>query len=197
MRTVILIVAAAALALPAAAFAKGPVEASIAGPGLNGTIAVPGNGEDGGSSPLGRLVENGGFFPLAFGQQPDPTTRQAPQGDLGPRYTVTFVLPGPTGDDHLVAELYPYADPPVVHMAPGQQFFDGQRTRGGWILAADGLKPALAALGLPETAPVADEGSGFAFGLDAWIVALLAAAALVAGVAAAIHVSRRPRPARA
>ena len=197
MRTRILIVAAAALVLPGAALAKGPVEATIAGPGLNGAIVVPGNGEDGGVSPLGRVVENGGFFPLAFGQQPDPTTKQRPKGDLGPSYTVTFVVPGPTGEDNLVAELYPYADPPVVHMAPGQPFFDGQRTRGGWILAADGLKPALVALGLPETAPVADDGGGFAWGLDAWLVALLVATAVGLLAATAILISRRPRPARA
>src|SRR5262245_7804994 len=182
MRLRILIVPALAFALPTAALAKGPVEATIAGPGLDGTIAVPGNGEDGGSSPLGRLVENAGFFPLAFGQDPDPTTREAPKGDLGPSYTVTYRLPGPNGMSTPEAELYPYADPPVVHMEPGQTFFDGMQAYGGWILAADGLKPALVAIGLPETPPSTSTDDGpLGLGLDAWLVALLGAVVLLAG----------------
>jgi hypothetical protein len=196
MRARILIVAALALVLPTAAFAKGPVEATIAGPGLDGTIAVPGDGEDGGSSPLGRLVENAGFFPLAFGQSPDPTTRQAPKGDLGPSYTVTYRLPGPNGMATLEAELYPYADPPVAHMEPGQRFFDGMVSRGGWILAADGLRPALAALGLPETPPSTSTDDGpLGLGLDGWLLALLAATAVLLAGASAIAITRRaPRP---
>ena len=194
MRSRFLIVAAVALVLPAAVCAKGPVEATIAGPGLDGAIAVPGDGEDGGTSPLGRLVESGGFFPLAFGQTPDPTTRQRPKGDLGPRYTVTYELPGPSGVAKLTAELYPYADQPVVHMAPGQAFFDGQRTRGGWILAADGLRPALAALGLSETPPTGG-GDSDVLPVDGRLVGVLVAAALVLAAAAALIVARRPRPA--
>jgi hypothetical protein len=191
----LVLVTAAALMLPAAAFAKGPVEATIAGPGLDGTVTVGGNGEDGGVSALGRMVENAGFFPLAFSMEPDPTTAQPPQGDLGPRYTVVYSVPGPEGTSRVTAELYPYADPPVVHMAPGQPLFEGRTTHGGWILAADGLKPALEALGLPETAPPTGSPDTGGFLVDTWLVALLAGIALALVAASGVFLARRPRTA--
>jgi hypothetical protein len=191
----LVIVAAAALVLPATAFAKGPVEATIAGPGLDGTVTIGGNGEDGGVSALGRMVENAGFFPLAFSMEPDPTTAQPPQGDLGPRYTVIYSVPGPEGTSRVTAELYPYADPPVAHMAPGQPLFEGRETHGGWILAADGLKPALEALGLPETAPPTASTVRRGLGADTWLVALLAGTALALLAASGVVLARRPRTA--
>jgi hypothetical protein len=187
---------AAALVLPAAAAAKGPLEATISGPGLEGAVSVPGDGEGGNGTPLGRLVESAGFFPLAFGQDPDPTTATRPKGDLGPAYTVRFGVPGPDGKDAtLVQTIHPYATPPVSYMAPGQRFFGGQGTHGGWLLATDGLKPLLVELGLPESAPGSAGDDGL-LGLDADAIAVAAMAAiglvLVAG--AALLVARRPRP---
>ena len=189
---------AAALVLPAAALAKGPLEATVSGPGLDGAVAVRGDGEGGTGTPLGRLVESAGFFPLAFGQEPDPTTAARPKGDLGPAYTVRFTVPGPDGKDATLTQtMYPYATPPVSHMAPGQRFFDGQRTHGGWLLASDGLKPLLVELGLPRSAPTAGGDDGV-LGIDAnaltvaAVVAIGLALALVA--AAALIVARRPRP---
>jgi len=187
---------AAALVLPTAALAKGPLEATVSGPGLDGAVPVRGNGEGGTGTPLGRLVESAGFFPLAFGQEPNPTTHTRPKGDLGPAYTVRFTVPGPDGKDAtLIQTTYPYANPPVSYMAPGQRFFDGQPTHGGWLLAADGLNPLLAELGLPESAPTAEGDDGL-LGIDADALAVAAVVAiglaLLAG--AALLVARRPRP---
>src|SRR5947207_13775979 len=90
------VVAAAALVLPAVAAAKGPSSASISGPGLDGrSLAVRGDGEMGQGTPLGSLVDLGGFFPLMYGQSPDPTLRAQPKAVLGPRYRVVYVVPGP------------------------------------------------------------------------------------------------------
>ena len=180
----------------AAALAKGPLEATVSGPGLEGAVSVRGDGEGATGTPLGRLVESAGFFPLAFGQEPDPTTATRPKGDLGPAYTVRFGVPGPDGKDStLIQTTYPYANPPVLYMAPGQRFFGGQRTHGGWLLAADGLKPLLVELGLPESAPTAGGDDGL-LGIDADALAVAAVAAiglaLLAG--AALLVARRPRP---
>ena len=188
---------AAVLVLPAAALAKGPLEATVSGPGLEGAVPIRGDGEGGDGTPLGRLVESAGFFPLAFGQEPDPTTATRPKGDLGPAYTVRLGVPGPDGQDAtLVQTIYPYATPPVSHMAPGQSFFGGQRTHGGWLLATDGLKPLLVELGLPESPPTAGGEDGV-LGLDpdalALAVVVALGLALVAG--AALLVARRPRPA--
>src|SRR5215212_5779728 len=99
MRTPLILVLAAALALPAAASAKGPESATIDGAG--GPIAVTGDGEGGPGTPLGNLVENGGFFAAVFARSPDPMLTERPAGDLGPRYTVTYVVPGPGGDSRI------------------------------------------------------------------------------------------------
>jgi hypothetical protein len=77
----------------------------------------------------------------------------APTTELGPRYTITYTLPGPTTRG-LRQDLYPYAaGGSVTYTKPGQPFFDGQRTRGGWYVAPARLKETLVALGLPPTAP--------------------------------------------
>jgi hypothetical protein len=192
-----LAVLAAALVLPGTALAKGPAAASVSGTGLDRAVAVQGHGEDGGASLLGRLVESSGFFPLTFGQSPDPTTRARPAGDLGPSVRITWRVPGPSGrTDTLVQDVYPWADVPVSYMASGQRFFDGRRSHGGWLVGADGLKPVLVELGVPESAPVAGGDSGL-LGIDGAWLALAAAGvlALVLAAAGALVVARRPHTA--
>ena len=66
-----------ALALPALAAAKGPVGASISGPGLERALSVRGDGEGPGTA-LGNLTMASGFFAQTFGQTPDPTLRTRP-----------------------------------------------------------------------------------------------------------------------
>jgi hypothetical protein len=143
-----------ALLLPGTAAAKGPSKATITGPGLSSPLRVSGYGE-GGPTPLGRLVDLGGFFPQAFGQSPDPILRARPAGRLGPRYDVTYVVPGPS-TDKLQQRLYPYAAGGVyTYMEPNQKFWGDQNTRGGWYRAGSGLKSVLVQAGLPKKAPTA------------------------------------------
>lgn len=186
------------LALPGTAAAKGPESATVSGPGLDGSTAVPGQGEGGGGTPLGSLVESAGFFPAAFGQSPDPMLDTRPAGDLGPRYTIRYRVPGPNDDLVTVTQdVYPYAKPsPVSFMPAGQSFFDGQRTRGGWYVGGAGIRQALVDVGLPATPPSAGGGSSFLGleGTERIAAGLALAVVLVLGGGFALAVRRRPRP---
>jgi LPXTG-motif cell wall-anchored protein len=202
MRTRIPVAAAAlaaALALPAAAAAKGPSSATMSGPGIEGAIPITGEGENGPGTPLGDLVSYGGYFPLVFGQVPDPTVRHRPQGPLGPSYTIRFVVPGGYGQRHTIVELlYPFATGGAVgYMRPGQVVWDGQATYGGWYRAPVQLKQSLVRAGLPATPP-GSGGGGFWWSTGA--VASVAAAALLGLVllaGAAVALRRRQGPATA
>ena len=154
-RYVVAAVLLAALALPAAAFAKGPESASIFGPALGRSLAVSGDGEMGNGTPLGTLVDLGGFFPQMYGQSPDPTTAKRPLGTLGPRYRVVYVVPGPNRIKSRVVQLvYPYATPvPLTYMKPGQTFWGNRQTQGGWYRSTRALRTLLVELGLPARAP--------------------------------------------
>jgi hypothetical protein len=114
---------------------------------------------------------------------------------LGPRYVVTYVVPGPEGvEDVLRQYLYPYAAPgPVSYMPPGQKFFGWRETAGGWFVAPARYKSELVAAGLPAR-PTTERREVDAFPWTA--VGALAAlgAALVVGVGT-ILLRRRPHPA--
>jgi len=193
MKRLFLILAITALALPAGALGKGPSGASLDGPG-GGGITFNGDGESGGT-PLGDLTDQSGFFPATFGQQPDPMLPGRPKGDLGPRYTITYTVPGPNNDlDKIRQDLYPYASPaPVVYTAPGQKFFGSERTRGGWFQADPALKETLVSAGLPAQPPAASGGGSM---LSVSLVSL-GAAALLLLAATAVVLRRRMRPAPA
>ena len=144
--------------LPATAAAKGPSEAKVTGPGLSSPLTISGNGESDTSTDLGLLVSETGFFPQAFGQSPSSMLQAIPQA-LGPRYLVTYTVPG-SSTDLLVQDLYPYATGgPVSYMAPGQKFWGNQSTPGGWYRGTQGtrLKGMLVKAGLPATAPPAHD----------------------------------------
>ena len=150
-------VAALALVLAAGAAAKGPSTAKISGPGLSSPVTISGVGEGDTSTDLGLLVMDGGFFPQVFGQSPSPLLKKQPQ-QLGPRYTVTYTVPGPT-ESTLQQELYPYADgAPVTYLRPGQKFWGTQSTVGGWYRGTGQLKTMLVHAGLPQAAPEASNG---------------------------------------
>jgi hypothetical protein len=169
---------AGALVLAASAQAKGPVAATIEGPGAGGGISLGGNGEPGSGAPLGNLSDQAGLFAAAFGQTPSPMLVARPKGDLGPRYTITYRLPGPNGEDSKIRQdLYPYATGgPVTYTAPGQRFFETERTVGGWFRASSALTTTLVKAGLPaqeggepaatpRPAPADDGGTGL---FDLW-----------------------------
>ena len=141
------------LALPSLVAAKGPATATIRGPGISGIRHLSGDSEGGPGSRLGALTMEGGFFPEVFGQVPDPTRASRPQGNLGPRYSIRYEMPGPSGGAFLRQDFYPYASPaPLTYMKPGQTFWGGQRTHGGWFTADSSLPRKL---GLPAQAPAA------------------------------------------
>ncbi len=144
-------VLAAALALPSLAAAKGPSSASISGPGLDRSLAIRGEGEMGPGTPLGSLVDSGGYFAQMFGQTPDPTLKAQPKAALGPRYKVVYAVPGPNKiQSRVVQFVYPYAKPvPLTFMKPGQRFWNTERTHGGWFRASARLTSVLVRAGLP------------------------------------------------
>jgi len=153
MRRYVVAAALVALALPALAAAKGPVSASIAGPGLDRALAIRGDGEGPGTA-LGTLADASGYFPQMFDRSPDPTLASRPTGTLGLRYTVVYVVPGPNDiRSRVVQHIYPYAKPvALTYMKPGQSFWDGKRTHGGWFRASPALKKMLVRAGLPTRA---------------------------------------------
>jgi len=170
--------ALAALVATSSAAAKGPSTASLTGPGLDHAVPVKGEGESGPGTPLGSLVQLGGFFPQVFQQFPDSTIRTRPSGNLGPRYRMVYRVPGPNGISTVVQAVYPYAKTPVTYMRPNQHFWGSNRTHGGWFVAGPGLKAALVAAGLPESPPPAVSGGSFPW---AWTVAgVLAVVVLLA-----------------
>jgi hypothetical protein len=195
VKPILILVAALALGMPAAALAKGPSAASIDGPGTGGGIDVTGNLAPG--SPLLELSERAGFFSAVFRQTPDPMRDSRPRGDLGPRYTITYTVPGPEGETFVLhQDVYPYATPsPVTYMEPGQKVFRIQ-TRGGWFVADPRLKDQLVSAGLPRIAPSGSSSSGGSSFFSNELLALLGAALLLAAVGALL-VRRRARPAPA
>jgi hypothetical protein len=191
MKHALLALLIAASVLPASALAKGPSGASIGGPGGGGGIEF---GGDEASGPLGALTGQAGFFPAVFGQEPSPMLTGRPKADLGPKYTITYTVPGPNNELwRLRQEVYPYATPaPVTYMKPGQKVYDTQ-TRGGWFQADAALKQTLVEAGLPSTPAGASSGSsGFPTAL-----VTASTAALPVAMAIVLLIRRRTRPATA
>ncbi len=191
MRRPLLLAAAltALLLFPATAAAKGPSAASISGPGLRHAVNIEGYGEGGNDTPLGILVNDGGFFSQVFSGTPSATTAR-PVGGLGPRYEVTYTVPGgPNGDSTLRQDLYPYAAKgAVTYMAPAQKLWDTQSTPGGWYQGTATLRRTLVKAGLPPRPPARKTRSerkvGVAVGAGAGV-------ALAAGALALLRRDRR------
>lgn len=196
MKHLLLFLAAAALVLPATALGKGPSAATIDGPGAGGGISFPGNE---GSGPLGDLTQHAGFFPAAFAQKPNPMLPARPKGELGPKYTITYTVPGAGGDDTILQDVYPYATGgAVTYTAPGQELYE-VGTRGGWFHGGTELKKTLVAAGLPAglpAGPPAAASSSDDSSFPTATVSLLVFALLVLTVSA-ILIRRRARPAAA
>ena len=190
-------IALCALVLPATALAKGPTAATITGPGLEKPLKLGGgpnalrNG-----APMEVLMNEGGFFQVAWGTQPSRVLAKSPTTRLGPKYRVVYFVPGPAGQtDRIGQELYPYARGGLLtYTRSGQPFFVNRRTQGGWFRARPRLKTALIEAGLPASAPAAaaaksDDGSPVA-------LAALPVGLVLVG-AAAFALRRRARPATA
>jgi hypothetical protein len=197
MKRLTLVAAASALAallVPTAMLGKGASEATITGPGLGNGITLAGEGApDGGT--LMRLAESAGFFPAVFRTTPNPMLTKRPKGSLGPKYRITYTMPGPENDvSRITQDLYPFAKPqPVSYVKPGQTFFGDQKTLGGWFVANYVLKQQLVSVGLPETPP----GGGGSDGPWLVLVAVASAVAVFAAVLSVLRLRRRPHPATA
>jgi hypothetical protein len=189
MRTALVLTFAAALALPAAATAKGPDHALLSGPGISGSIRIDGDGEAGPGTPLGAHVAYGGYATQTFGHHPqDPTSKARPLGDLGPRYRIVYSVPTPDGRRSIDAAVYPYAIPrAVTYLKPGQTILHGMLTRGGWYVARPGLRRALVQAGLPDRSATGDRGTSWR-----WL-GLGALGAIAVVIAAALVLRRRPQ----
>ena len=119
MKRLLFLLAVAALALPAAASAKGPSEATITGPGLAKAITITGTRDRG----LAVDVPRRGSRLLPGRLRPgrrDPMRLGRPKGDLGPRYSIDYNVPGRDGGSFTIRQdLYPYAKPyAVTYMKP-------------------------------------------------------------------------------
>jgi hypothetical protein len=179
--------------LPAAALGKGASQAEIIGPGLADPIVLAGEGQAGGER-LVRIAEAAGFFAATFGQSPDPMLDTRPTGSLGPRYRITYLMPGPNNElDVIKQDLYPYAEPtPVSYTPPKQPFFGTEETRGGWYVASTSfLEDALVQAGLPKKTPTGGNGSTIPW----MVVGSLAAigGVLLLGAVAIFVIRRRPQ----
>jgi len=191
MNRLFLLVAAlgAALLFPALALAKGPDRATITGPGLERPVVIEGDGE-GGTSALGVLATQGGFFAQMYGATGYGALPGRPKLKLGPRYKVVYRVPGGEAEASTVQQdLYPYAARgPVSYMASGQVFWGTQRTAGGWARGPRALNAILVQAGLPRRAPANRAGHAHKLG-----VALGAGAgvAVAAGALALLYRRRR------
>jgi hypothetical protein len=156
---------AAVMTLATPAFAKGPSQVSITGPGLGRAIVVSGEGEPGQQGRLASLALQTGLFTVMFGAGasiggPAPARLHTPpsQASLGPRYTLVYTVPGVTprpGQQfgRVRQDLYPRAaGGPLIYTPPGQQGFGGPLTVTGWLRGRPQLTRTLAQVGVPPVA---------------------------------------------
>jgi LPXTG-motif cell wall-anchored protein len=211
---------AAALSLATPALAKGPSQASITGPGLVRAIVVSGEGEPGQQGTLAVLAGQTGLFTALFGaditgipQTPTSLRTPPPKTALGPRYTVSYTVPGVTpqpGEQfgRIVQDLYPDAvGGPVIYTPPGQDGFSQPLQVTGWLRASPQLTRTLTQLGIPlrpvtpaspqtrppAAPPAAEHQTGSQ--VLAWLIA--AAVAIGAAALAGAVLRRRRKPATA
>jgi len=158
MRTRVLLmigIATAVLAIPTAAFAKGPTIARITGPGIRGgAITLRGMGEPGSGAKLGDLAEQSGLFSAMFGAASDGHILPVkPTVELGAHYVVVYTIPnGDPKPAKVTMDLYPYAPGgPVTYTRPGSPVFSGQEPLAGqWYQGPSDLRDLLVSVGLPD-----------------------------------------------
>jgi hypothetical protein len=221
---------AVTVALATPALAKGTTQASITGPGLGrpvvvsigaGSEALPEQGDA-----LSSLADQTGLFTVLFGPSsggvavPDQPSRlrTAPAAaTLGPKYTVTYTVPGIApapgqARDQIRQYLYPRAaGGPVIFTLPGQRGFGPPLQATGWLRGSPQLTATLTRLGLPAGASLPSAPSSAASvpaaptlaatakpddtTAPAWLIATIASAAAIVIAGTALWLRRRPRPA--
>ncbi len=212
---------AVTVALATPALAKGTTQASITGPGLARPEALPEQGDA-----LSSLADQTGLFTVLFGPNigdvymPDkPSRLRTPPATatLGPKYTVTYTVPGITpapgqASDQIRQYLYPRAaGGPVIYTLPGQQGFGQPLQATGWLRGTPQLTATLTRLGIPAGAslpsapnsaasvPAAPAPAAVPKPNDttapAWLIATIASAVAIVITGTASWLRRRPRPA--
>jgi hypothetical protein len=217
------IVVTAAVATPA--FAKGATQASITGPGLARPVTVSAQGEalPGQGDVLSSLAEQTGLFAVLFGPgsgtpgEPSPLRAPPAVASLGPKYTLTYPVPGVTpgpgqADGQVRQDLYPRAaGGPVIYTLPGQQGFGQPLQATGWLRGTPQLTATLTRLGVPAGGPL-PSAPGSAASVPAapapaaapkpddttapaWLIAAIVSAVAIAIAGTALWLRRRSRPA--
>jgi hypothetical protein len=164
---------AAVMTLATPAFAKGPSQARITGPGLARAVVVSGSGEPGEQDRLASLALQTGLFTVMFGAGADiggPAPARLhtppPKVSLGPRYTLVYTVPGVTPQPgqqfgRVRQDLYPRAaGGPLSYTPPGQQGFGGPLTVAGRLRGRPPLTRTLAQLGVPPPGVQAAQQTG-------------------------------------
>ena len=157
---VALITTAMVLAGAVVAFAKGPLEVTITGPGIDKTVDLLEVGFD---DPAMDLMEESALW---AGLRSAVRLSAEPTFELGPVYSVAWVNSVPPGDspeERIITQIvYPFAEPgPVIH-TPSQVGLGGWGPEVvGWFLGPESLADVFVALGAPspvlDTAPTVDE----------------------------------------
>ena len=154
----------AAVATPA--LAKGATQASITGPALARPVTISAQGEalPGQGDTLSSLAGQTGLYLVLFGPGngtpggPSPLRTPPAAASLGPKYTVTYTVPGVTAepgqaDGQIRQDLYPRAaGGPVIYTLPGQQGFGQPLQATGWLRGTPQLTATLTRLGVPAGA---------------------------------------------
>jgi hypothetical protein len=211
---------AAAMTLATPALAKGPTQARITGPGLDRAIVLSGNGEPGLPGRLATLGEQTSLFTVLFGaggSVPAPARLRPPppQASLGPRYTITYTVPGVNpgpGEQfgRIRQDVYPRAaGGPVIYTSPGQNGFGLGLQASGWFRGSPRLTRVLAQLGVPprpgteparparhSPAALAAAAHQAGSGIPGWLIAAAAVIAVAALAGATLRLRHR-KPATA
>jgi hypothetical protein len=204
---VALLALALVLVAAPAALAKGATALRITGPGLDKPISLRGLGEPGTDTALAEISDNTGLFAVMFGDGGGRLSAERPAGELGPRYTIAYSVPGDGGTYRIVQDLYPWAAAgPFTYAKPGQRLWGGQGFVGGWFRTPLGLLPALTSVGFPArpstapkpvpAAPVAVSPAAMAVAPDkqsAWPVAATATGVTAVVLAAGVLTVRATR----
>jgi len=154
---------------------------------------------------------------VAVPDQPSRLRTPPAAAALGPRYAVTYTVPGITpapgqARDQIRQYLYPRAaGGPVIYTLPGQQGFGQPLQATGWLRGAPQLTATLTRLGIPAGASLPSAPSSMASvaaapalaaapqpndtTAPAWLIATIASAAAIVIAGAALWLRRHPRPA--
>lgn len=187
-----------ASALPAAA--KGPVEATITGPGIDEPIVLDGRAavtlQDGKLIALTNAIA---FWELVYAEEDSPhrpqdITAEAPTTQLGPEFIATVTHAGPGGLAEVRVYLYPDAvGGPLAYVEPDATIREMRAvTTGGWYAVPTDLSDLLEGYGVDMTQAREDPAPVVGSAGSSPIPGLLVSVGLIVALAG-WAVGRRPR----